>query len=622
MKWEGKEFKMRLKNIPIGFFILQGDNIAYANSELCRMIGYEIEKIKGMKIKELVSPEDWKKFLKIFSAKKKRKRSFELSLLHRDKRRRVNVKIQKDFTKFKDEGICLGTVMDIDSIDRVADEILSLLGELHSFFEESKEAMYVTSRNGKVLNVNPEAVKLFGYKSKENFLEANVKNHYLDLIDREDFQKTIEKDGYVKDYELTLKAKNGRLMDVSVTASVLKDEEGKAIAYRGVIRDLTDHKKIEERLRQFQKMEAIGRLAGGIAHDFNNLLTVILGNTEILLRKTKPEDPFHEKLKLIFETAEKASGLTSQLLTFSSSKSISQMNFNLNTLIHKIGRFLSRAIGEKIKLDLFLNPEVACVRADPNQIEQVILNLALNAKDAMPEGGKLTISTDNVELKESECKLNPEARPGKYSVIKVSDTGTGIPEEIIDRIFEPFFTTKEKGSGLGLSIVYGIVKQSGGHITVESKLSEGTTFKVFIPASEERIDHLSKNEKKERVFPVGKGRVLVVEDDPGVLEFIKDVLESSGYEVSTALNGEEGIKIAKERGEFTLLITDMVLPKMNGLETAKEILKIFPKIKIIFMSGYPSNKISQIYKIENALFLQKPFTPSFLLENIDNILKK
>ncbi len=619
MKWEGKEFKMRLKNIPIGFFILRGGKIAYASSELCKMIGYGMERIKGMEIRKLISPEEWKEFLKTSS---RRKKSLELSLLHRDKKRRVNVKIHKDFTKFKGEEICLGTVMEIDSIERIVDEILSAFEELHSFFEDSKEAMYVTSRDGKVLNINPEAVKLFGYKSRENFLEANVKNHYLNLTDREDFKRTIERNGYVKDYELTLKTKNGRPIDVSITANVLKDEEGKTIAYRGVIRDLTEHKKIEERLRQLQKMEAIGRLTGGIAHDFNNLLTVILGNTEILLRKTKPEDPSHEKLKLIFETAEQASRLTSQLLTFSRSKSIYQMNFNLNTLIHKIGRFLSRTIGEKIKLDLFLNPDLACIKADPNQIEQVILNLALNAKDAMPEGGQLTISTDNAEFKESDCKLNPGVTPGKYSVIEVSDTGTGIPEEILDRIFEPFFSTKEKGSGLGLSIVYGIVKQSGGHITVESQLGKGTTFRILIPSSESRIDNLLKHEKEEKAFPAGKGRILVIEDDQGVLEFIKDVLESSGYEVSVALNGEEGIKIAKESGEFDLLITDVILPKMNGFEAAKEILKSSPKTKVIFMSGYSSNKINQIYEIKKALFLQKPFTPSILLEKVDNILKK
>jgi signal transduction histidine kinase len=261
---------------------------------------------------------------------------------------------------------------------------------------------------------------------------------------------------------------------------------------------------------------------------------------------TKPGDPSYERLRLIFEASEKASSLTNQLLTFSKSKSIFSINFNPNTLINKVGIFLSRILGEKIKLNLLLNPDVACINASPDQIEQVILNLAINSRDAMPEGGSLTISTENVEFKESEIKLKPWVKPGKYVLIKVSDTGKGIPEEIIDRIFEPFFSTKEKGSGLGLSIVYGIVRQSGGHINVESKLGEGTTFRIFIPASEEKTDYLIKPESREKMFKKRGARILVIEDDPNVLEFIKDVLESSGYEVVTASTGEEGIEIARE----------------------------------------------------------------------------
>ncbi len=620
-----KEFKMKLKEVPIGMFIIKEDRIVYASRDFCNLIGYRMEEIKGLKIKKLIPPEDSEKFKEICKSlieEKKEKFESEISLLHKNGKRRVNVKISKNLARYKGEKIYIGTIQETDLIDNAIDEIFSLFGKFYSFFEESAEPMYITTPEGKVLYINPAGVELFGYKSRENFLESNVKNHYLNLEDRKNFQRAIEEDGSVRDYELALKTKDGRLLDVSITANVLKDAEGKTAAYRGTIRNMTEHKKIDEKLREFQKMEALGRLAGGIAHDFNNLLTIILGNAEILLRKLKPEDPNHEKLRLIFESAEKAAGLTNQLLTFSRSRSISETSFNPNTLIHKVGKFLSRTLGEKIKVDLFLNPEVACVRADPSQMEQVILNLALNARDAMPEGGLLTITTNNDELKESDCKLNPEAKPGKYAVIKVSDTGTGIPEEIIGRIFEPFFSTKEKGSGIGLSIVYGIVKQSGGHINVESKPGKGTSFTLFIPASEGKINHLLKREKEEKVFRKGREKILVIEDEPEVLEFIKDVLESSGYEVLTASDGEEGIKKAKEIKEFVLLISDIVLPKKNGFETAKEVLKILPKIKIIFISGYPSNKINHIFERENVNFLQKPFTPSILLKSIDYLLKK
>jgi PAS domain S-box-containing protein len=612
---------MKLKEIPIGVFIIKKDRIEYGNRSFCKIVGYKEEEIKGMKIHNLIPPEEMERFNEISDMLKK-KQTFvsEFPLLHKDGKRRINVNITKDLALYGRDKICIGTVQETDLIENVVDEILSFLGKFYSFFEESEETMYITSPEGKLLEINPAGVKLFGYESKENFLKANVTNHYVNKKDRIDFQKDLEKAGSVKDYELTLKAKNGRLMNVLVTANVIKDEEGKTLAYRGTIRDVTEPKKIEERLREFQKMEALGRLAQGITHDFNNLLTVILGNTEILLRMTKPGDPSYERLRLIFEASEKASSLTNQLLTFSKSKSISSINFNPNTLINKVGIFLSRILGEKIKLNLLLNPDVACINASPDQIEQVILNLAINSRDAMPEGGSLTISTENVEFKESEIKLKPWVKPGKYVLIKVSDTGKGIPEEIIDRIFEPFFSTKEKGSGLGLSIVYGIVRQSGGHINVESKLGEGTTFRIFIPASEEKTDYLIKPESREKMFKKRGARILVIEDDPNVLEFIKDVLESSGYEVLTASTGEEGIEIAREERELDLLITDMVLPKINGLETAKEILKYSPKTKVIFISGYPSNKINEIFGSKNFVFLQKPFTPSTLLEKIDDLL--
>lgn len=620
-----KEFKMQLKEIPIGIFMIQEEKFVYANKYFCNMVGYGMEEIEGMEIDKLIPPEEeekCKEILKFLKEEKFPEFELEIPLLHRDGERRINVRIYKDMTKFKGEKICIGTVKELGLLENAVEEIFNFLGKFYSFFEESGEAMYITSPEGEVLNVNPAAVELFGYKSKEDFIEANVENHYVNLKDRRDFQEVIEEKGSVRDYELTLKKKNGSLMNVSVTANALKDEEGKTVAYRGMIRNLTEHKKIDEKLREIQKMEALGRLAGGIAHDFNNLLTVILGNIALLLKNLKPGDPNYEKLKLVMETAEKASSLTGQLLTFSRSKFSSQENFNPNTLVNKIAKFLSRTLGEKIMLELFLNPDVACIKMNPNQMEQVILNLAINAKDAMPEGGKLTISTDNAEVKGEDFKLNPEAKIGKYAVIRVSDTGTGIPEEIIGQIFEPFFSTKEKGSGLGLSIVYGIVKQSGGYITVESKPGKGTTFSIFIPCSEERTDNLLKPEKEEKALKKREARIIVVEDDPSVLEYIVVVLESSGYKVIKASDGESAIIKAKDLKEgLDLLITDIVLPGKNGFETAKEIFKIFPEIKVIFMSGYPSDRTNQIFEFENFDFLQKPFIPSILLEKIDNMFQ-
>ncbi|MGQ9618076.1 MAG: ATP-binding protein [Candidatus Aminicenantia bacterium] len=275
-------------------------------------------------------------------------------------------------------------------------------------------------------------------------------------------------------------------------------------------------------------------------------------------------------------------------------------------------------------LFLSLSPELSFIKADPVRIEQVILNLLINAKDAMKEGGTLSISTENEELKAEDCFENPESKPGKYVVIKISDTDTGINPEIIDRIFEPFFTTKEKGTGLGLSIVYGIVKQAGGSINVESIYGEGTTFKIYLPASEEKIDMLLIQEKESKeILDNLKGRILVIEDDPSVLEFIKDSLEISGFEVITALSGEEGIEKARKfKKEISFLLADVILPNKNRIETAKEIREILPEIKLIFMSGYSLNKISKIFEVKNAEFLQKPLSPSLLIEKIRNSLQR
>ncbi len=616
---------MKIKDIPVGIFIAQNNRLQLSNKAFCDMMGYKLEEIIGKEIKKIIAPEDMERLQKFLSLSKKKtaQAQFDLSLMHKDRKRRINVKICKDLAKYKGEKICIGTVMELNSIEKALENFLSEFDKSYSFFEESKNAMYITSVNGKVLDANPAIAELFGYDKKEDFIGTNVKKHYVDLEDREAFKKAMEEIGFVKDYELKLKNKKGKIMDVSITANALKNDAGKTIAYRGTIRDTTEHKRIEERIRELQKMEALGRLAGGIAHDFNNLLTIILGNSELLLEKIKPEDPDYEKLRAIFETAEKASSLTSQLLTFSRGKVPVESNFNPNTLIQKISKFIKRVIGEDVHLKLNLSPEVEFVKSDPIQLEQVILNLAINARDAMPEGGTLTILTEPAELKPEDCRVNPEAVPGKYAVISVCDSGAGIPPEILDRIFEPFFSTKETGSGLGLSIVYGIVKQAGGQILVDSETGKGTTFRIYLPASREKENSLStKDKREEKITHEGKGKIMVIEDDLSVLDFIKDLLELYGYEVITASSGEEAISKAEEsKGEFDILISDIILPQKSGVEAVKEILKVSPKIKIIFISGYPAHRISQILEFKDADFLPKPFTPSMLIEKIKKTQK-
>lgn len=389
-------------------------------------------------------------------------------------------------------------------------------------------------------------------------------------------------------------------------------------------REIDERMLAEEQLRQSQKMEAIGRLTGGIAHDFNNLLTAINGYSTILLRQVGPRNPIRKELEGINEAGERAAALVSQLLTFSRKRVLEPKVIDLNRILSGIDRMLRRLIGENIDLSTIPGEGLGSVRADPGQIEQVVVNLAVNARDAMHSGGKLTIGTENLEIDGGTASRHPVGGPGKYVMLRVSDTGCGMDEDVRSRLFEPFFTTKPpgKGTGLGLSTVYGIVQQSQGHIHVESGVGKGTTFTVYLPRVEAPAEEQHLSERASWEDRKGTETLLVAEDEDLVRDLVRDILTARGYKVLEARDGRESVEIGTSYdGPIHLLLTDMGMPHLNGREVAERLEKVRPGIKTLFMSGYredPGNGDEGSYP--EACFLQKPFRAEVLAQKVRKLL--
>jgi signal transduction histidine kinase/CheY-like chemotaxis protein len=379
-----------------------------------------------------------------------------------------------------------------------------------------------------------------------------------------------------------------------------------------------------EQLRQSQKMDAVGQLAGGVAHDFNNLLTVITGYTELGMRRLGPADPMRKNLAEIKKAGDRAASLTRQLLAFSRKQIFQEKVVDLNSIVADMDKMLRRLIGEDIDLVSLLEPSLRPIKADPGQIEQVLLNLAVNARDAMPRGGKLTIETGHATLDEGYVKSHLMAQTGRYVMLAVSDTGTGMAAETQKHIFEPFFTTKEvgKGTGLGLATVYGVVKQSSGDIWVYSKPGQGTTFKIYLPIAEDSADPEAVANPTE--VPQGQGTILLVEDEELVRNLAGEILGTKGYQVLTAANGVEALRVCTEHvGQIDLMVTDVVMPQMGGRELAERMALIRRDMSVLYMSGYTDDAVVRHGVLDEEMpFLQKPFTPDTLARKVSELLEK
>ncbi len=401
-----------------------------------------------------------------------------------------------------------------------------------------------------------------------------------------------------------------RALDLEATNQRLRDQ-------------MLQHEKVETELRQAQRLEAIGRLAGGVAHDFNNLLGVILGCTDTVLDTLPPDHPAAKKVEMIRNAGASAAELTLQLLAFSRRQVLQPQVLDLKNIVARVQAFVHRLIGENIEIKTSFEPSLGCVKADPGQIEQVLLNLAVNARDAMPQGGILTIEGHNVELDESYREEHQQVIPGHYVMLAVGDTGCGMDRETQSRIFDPFFTTKElgHGTGLGLATVYGIVKQSGGYIWVYSELTKGTVFKVYLPLVEQAAQPLREREPNMTVLR-GCETILLAEDTDSLREMAKEYLESVGYTVVEAVSGKDALQRAKDfDGTIHLLLTDVVMPEMSGPDLAREVASLRPGVKIIFTSGYTDDAIARQGILDPSVtFIQKPYRPKALARMIREVL--
>jgi PAS domain S-box-containing protein len=507
-----------------------------------------------------------------------------------------------------------------------AEEMLSKSEALyHDLVETAQDLIWQCDAEGKYTYLNPAWEHVLGIPIAEMLGKSASDFQSLEAAQRDarEFDRLMQ-DGMLKGYETVLLGGNGREVRLIFNAKHVRDENGNVIGTRGTAHDITDRKRVEEQLRQAMKMEAVGRLAGGVAHDFNNLLQAINGNTEMALREIQPDHSAHVPLVEIAQAGERASKLVRRLLAFGRRQVIRPEHLNLNEVVTALLSMLGRVIGEHIRIDFVSGLLLGTIYADRGQIEQVLMNLAVNARDAMPEGGALTIETANVLIDEDYCHTHPWAKPGGYVMLSVADGGLGMDVATLERIWEPFFTTKEvgKGTGLGLPTVYGIVKQHDGMIDVISQPGEGATFKVYFPRVEKPA--AAKQAAVERPLPGGHETILLAEDEEMVRNLARRILEVAGYTVLTAENGEDALRVAEQHdGEVSLALLDVVMPVLGGRAAYERLKDLYPNMRFLFASGYNAATVNDSFVLDEGLeLIQKPFKRRLLLEKVRESLDR
>jgi PAS domain S-box-containing protein len=595
-------------------------NILAANPTACRLFGRTEEEICALGREALVNTSDPRLEVLLEERARTGKASGELTFIRRDG---TSFPGEVSSVLFRDKSGALRTSMIVRDISQRKQAEVER-ERLLTAIEQAGETIFVTDPEGTIEYVNPAFETVTGYTRAEALGQTPhlLKSGKHDEVFYRNMWRTVS-EGRTWQGHILNKRKDGTLYTDEATISPVHDATGRIVNYVAVTRDITEHLRLSEHLRQAQKMEAIGRLAGGVAHDFNNLLTVILGLAELATSEVNPEDPLLARIQGIQSAGTRAADLTRQLLAFARKQVVAPKVLDLNAAIAGLEKMLGRLIGEDVAFVWKPGPDLWAVHIDPSQVDQLLANLVVNARDAMADAGTLTVETANAVLDEAYCKAHAGVTPGEYVRLTISDTGCGMDRETLCRIFEPFFTTKGEGAGtgLGLATVYGIVKQAGGYLEAHSEPGLGTSFQIYLPRWEGQATATAGSGEEARPLR-GTETVLMVEDEESILTLGRGILERFGYRVLSARTpGEALLMVEKEGGEIHLLVTDVVMPGMNGRELCERLQAVRPRVRCLFLSGYTADIITQRGVLpEGVNFLQKPYTMKGLAAKVRAVL--
>jgi two-component system, cell cycle sensor histidine kinase and response regulator CckA len=595
-----------------------------ANQAATEMYGYSRAELLRRTLADLHDPLDWGRVKQLILAQAAQPHSQHVQQHRRRTGESFAVEINAYPVRLSTGWARLALVQDISERVRADAELRASEQRYRELYEKANDAIYTHDLQGYFTSMNQAGERLLGYSHTEllgmsmaQLLPPEDLNHAKLMIAR----KLAGKPGHTV-YEVRVRTKGGEYLTAEISSTLIY-QDGKAVGVQGIARDMTERKRMEEQIRQVQKMNAVGRLAGGVAHDFNNRLTAILGFTDLLLKRTLAQDPRHYYLEQIKLASERATELTRQLLTFSREPTLEPQVLNLNDAASEWGNLVRVLLGENIQIQIILGAEVGLVKADPGQLEHVIMNLAINACDAMPTGGDFVLETTDIEISELQAQFNPAIPPGNYVRLLVKDTGCGMNEETLSHLFEPFFTTKDrgKGTGLGLFTAYGIIRQSGGYIEVKSVLGEGTSFLIYLPV----VGDAQSRDLPRAAAAAAAARhetVLLVEDEPTVREVTREILVSEGYHVLEAAHGQAALELTMQYAErLDLVLTDVRMPGLSGYEMAEKLRILRPRLRVLFMSAYTDDvRVLAAAQTADFAYLQKPFTVNGLLQQVQNLL--
>jgi two-component system, cell cycle sensor histidine kinase and response regulator CckA len=615
-------FKFSLDQAPSAYWHDASGRFLYANESGCRELGYELQELLQLRVHDInprVIPERWQKVWESI----KSGGAIRMESRHRRKDGTVfPVEVSSTYFQYGDKEYCTAFVFDITERKQAEQALRDSEEKFRKAFMTGTDAFSIsTIEEGLIIECNKEFENLFGYSRDEILGKTTLQlNLYSDPVDRTRIISMVQTDGHVKDFELRGRRKNGDAIYASFSGALVSiNNKPHCLA---VIRDITEHRQLEEQFRQAQKMKAIGQLAGGVAHDFNNILSGIMMNIGLIENRPHLDSQIEQAFKELKSEVNRAASLTRQLLLFSRRSVMDMKMLDLNEIVANMHKMLARLIGEHIKLRFNRCDHLPIIKADTGMLEQVIMNLAVNARDAMPKGGTITISIDTVEVGREEIKNHPEIRPGRFVRLSVSDTGCGMDEDTRKRLFEPFFTTKElgKGTGLGLATIYGIVARHHGWVDVISEISKGATFRIFLPANE--TSELNSAQIEKQAVHCGNETILLVEDDQILRITTAQGLRSLGYRIIEAGNGREAIKKWQDHSlQINVLFSDVVMPEgMTGLDLAKKLRESAPDLKVVLSSGYA--EVSNLKRrAKGMVYLQKPYTIETISKAIRDCLR-